>query len=218
MAVAAFGQNPAAMTPFIGEEVAERTQTLSDGSVATETTAAGKVYRDSQGRVRTERATSADTLTVEIVDPAAGARYFLDSRTKVAYRSELPRPAVKSATARSAMVADAPAAMLLGIQQVSVEPLGKRVMDGIEASGQRILNTIFPGAESNDHLMTVTTEMWVSQQLGVTLASRVVDPRMGETTYRLRNISLREPDATLFQVPADYKVVEDGASAGLPLN
>ncbi len=191
-----------------------------DPALATEITAAGKVYRDSQGRMRTERSTSPDTVTVEILDPAAGARYLLDAVAKVAYRIELPRPpALKTAAARSEMASDAPAATAAAeVQQVTVEPLGKRVMDGIEASGQRMMNTILPGAESNAGLKTIVTEMWVSQQLGVTLASRVVDPRMGETTYRLRNITLREPDAALFQVPAEYKIVEEGASSSLPLN
>jgi hypothetical protein len=32
------------------------------------------------------------------------------------------------------------------------------------------------------------------------------DPRFGETVYRLTNISRTEPDASLFQVPADYKI------------
>jgi hypothetical protein len=221
IAAAAFGQSPAAVTPYTGEEVAQRTQTLADGSQATETTSSGKVYRDSRGRVRAERLLDPDkqgaTLSVEIVDPVAGARYVLDAGNRVAYRSELPRPA-KSAAAQSGMASDAPVAMALGLQQMSVEPLGKRMIDGIEASGQRILTTIVPGAESNDRLTVVATEMWVSRQLGVTVASRVVDPRAGVTTYRLGKISLREPDVALFLVPEEYKIVEEGASANLPLN
>jgi len=184
--------------------LAQRTVTLADGSLSTETTAAGKVYRDSHGRTRTERSTSPETVTVEIVDPSAGARYLLDPRTKVAYRSVV----AKTPAPRPEIVAEGSVAMISGIQQMTVEPLGKRMMDGIEASGQRMMNTIVPGAESNDRLNTIVTEMWVSRQLGVTLASRVVDPRVGETTYRLKNVSLREPDSMLFLVPAEYKIVE----------
>jgi hypothetical protein len=33
---------------------------------------------------------------------------------------------------------------------------------------------------------------------------------MGESTFRLTNIQRAEPDATLFQVPAGYKVTERG--------
>jgi len=212
MAVAAFGQSGA----YIAEEVAQRTQTLADGTLSTETTAAGKVYRDAMGRTRTERSTSPDgVVTVEIVDPVAGVRYVLDAGNKMAYRSERA-PSAKAA--RGPMIADAPQAMAAGLQQISVEPLGKRMMDGIEASGQRILTTVVPAAESNDKLSTITTEMWVSRELGITLASRVVEPRMGEVTYRLSNITRREPDPALFQVPEDYKIIEKGAGSNLPLN
>ena len=34
--------------------------------------------------------------------------------------------------------------------------------------------------------------------------SRRSDPRVGETTFQLTNISRAEPAATLFQVPSDY--------------
>jgi hypothetical protein len=39
----------------------------------------------------------------------------------------------------------------------------------------------------------------------VVVSSRRADPRFGETIYRLTNITRTEPDASLFQVPADYK-------------
>ena len=41
--------------------------------------------------------------------------------------------------------------------------------------------------------------------------TRHSDPRYGETTYRLTNISRAEPAATLFQVPSDYTVKENPA-------
>jgi hypothetical protein len=34
------------------------------------------------------------------------------------------------------------------------------------------------------------------------------DPRSGETTYRLTNLSHSEPDRSLFEVPAGYAVQE----------
>jgi hypothetical protein len=37
------------------------------------------------------------------------------------------------------------------------------------------------------------------------VSSRYLDPRRGETTYRLTGLKRGEPDATLFQVPADYE-------------
>jgi hypothetical protein len=39
--------------------------------------------------------------------------------------------------------------------------------------------------------------------------SRHSDPRFGETTYRLTNIVRGEPDRALFEVPADFKTVDE---------
>jgi hypothetical protein len=40
------------------------------------------------------------------------------------------------------------------------------------------------------------------------LMTRHRDPRSGETTYRLTNLSRSEPDRSLFEVPAGYTVQE----------
>ena len=36
--------------------------------------------------------------------------------------------------------------------------------------------------------------------------SKTSDPRTGETTYRLTNISRQEPLRSLFEIPSDYTV------------
>jgi hypothetical protein len=51
-------------------------------------------------------------------------------------------------------------------------------------------------------------ERWYSPELQTVVLSKNSDPRMGETTYRLTNISRGEPDPSLFQVPTDYTVKE----------
>lgn len=52
------------------------------------------------------------------------------------------------------------------------------------------------------------SERWTSPELKVLVMSRQSDPRFGETTDRLTNISRAEPAAELFEVPPDYRVVE----------
>jgi len=44
--------------------------------------------------------------------------------------------------------------------------------------------------------------------LKMVVLSKNSDPRSGESTTRLTNISRAEPDPSLFQIPADYEVVE----------
>jgi hypothetical protein len=35
------------------------------------------------------------------------------------------------------------------------------------------------------------------------------DPRSGDTTMRLKNLSTAEPDPSLFQLPSGYKIVDE---------
>ncbi len=218
LAAAGFSQTPLTGAPYTGDELAVRTQTLPDGTEVSEKTVRGRLYRDSQGRTRSERSLSPDsavvTLMVEIVDPSAGVRYTLDAQNKVAHRSSLTPLAGK--LANRAAASDAAVEPARPQQQVSLEQLGQRMMDGVVADGRRILTTILPAADSNDHMTVVTTEMWFSSKLGITLASKVSDPHMGESTYSVKNVTLREPDAQLFQVPADYTIVDAATPANEP--
>ena len=69
------------------------------------------------------------------------------------------------------------------------------------------------GAFGNDRPVTVIRETWRSTELKVMILSKNSDPRSGETTTKLTNISRAEPDPALFQIPADYKIVENPADA-----
>ena len=98
-------------------------------------------------------------------------------------------------------------------ENVRREDLGKKLIDGIEAEGTRVVMTIPAGAIGNELAIEVTTEEWRSPVLQVMVSSRHSDPRMGETTYQLTGISRAEPDAALFKVPADYKLLEGDGPA-----
>ena len=52
----------------------------------------------------------------------------------------------------------------------------------------------------------------MSPDLKVLVMSKQSDPRFGETTYRLTNLSRAEPSAELFQIPGDFKVMEPGTN------
>ena len=82
--------------------------------------------------------------------------------------------------------------------------LGEREVDGEKISGSRIESTIPAGAIGNDQPITMSAEQWYGQDLKVVVEATYIDPRTGETTYRLRNIKRQEPDARLFTVPKDY--------------
>jgi hypothetical protein len=86
----------------------------------------------------------------------------------------------------------------------SVEQLGNKVIEGVPVTGTRTKITIPAGQVGNEKAIEITDERWYSNDLQVTVYSEHNDPRMGKTTYSLKNIARNEPDAKLFQVPADY--------------
>jgi hypothetical protein len=56
-------------------------------------------------------------------------------------------------------------------------------------------------------------ETWRSSELETTLLFKISDPRSGETSIRLTNISRSEPDPSLFQVPDGFEITDAGPSA-----
>jgi hypothetical protein len=90
------------------------------------------------------------------------------------------------------------------------ESLGKQTIEGIEAEGTRNVTTIAAGAIGNDRPIEIVFERWYSPALQTVVMTRHSDPRFGETSYRLTNISRDEPARSLFEVPTGYTVKEVG--------
>ena len=86
-------------------------------------------------------------------------------------------------------------------------------IEGVQAEGTRTTTTIPAGQIGNDQPIQIVSERWYSPELKVTVLTTNSDPRMGETTYALKNISRTEPAQSLFTVPPDYSV-KDGPSFG----
>jgi len=92
--------------------------------------------------------------------------------------------------------------------------LGTRQMEGVEADGSRNTLTIEAGAIGNERPIAIVSERWYSKELQVVMQSTRKDPRFGETTYRLTDVVLGEPDPSLFEVPSDY-TIEEGPDKAL---
>jgi hypothetical protein len=90
----------------------------------------------------------------------------------------------------------------------TTEDLGSQMMDGIAVVGTRTTHVIPTGQIGNDAPISVVTEVWTSPDLKTVVSSKRSDPRMGVQTFELTNISRTEPDASLFTVPSDFKVVD----------
>jgi hypothetical protein len=223
--------------PYSGEEVAEFTQVLADGTrIHTENHTL--VYRDSQGRVRRE---TPDAVT--IWDPVGNASYFLNPKDQT-YR-QMPLAVQFFATRVSKdgamgfamrvgneaegggmMVAPVPpplppqpgAGQVFFTQRVRragsagtpPRSLGRQTIEGLAADGTLQAETIETGAIGNDRPIQITSERWFSPDLQTVVLLKHSDPRTGEEDFRLVNVSRGDQPANLFSVPAGYqKLVED---------
>ena len=93
-----------------------------------------------------------------------------------------------------------------GLGESSKEDLPEQNIEGVSATGSRTTTVIPAGALGNEQPITIVSEQWFSTDLDALVLTRHSDPRVGETTYRLLNVSRAEPDRSLFQVPSDYTV------------
>jgi hypothetical protein len=112
------------------------------------------------------------------------------------------RGGVEAGASVSPMIA-APA-MAAGSGKINKEDLGTQIVEGVMATGSRTTLTIEAGAIGNVQPIHVISEQWYSEDLKVLIMTRHSDPRTGDTTYRLTNVNLAEPQRALFEVPSDY--------------
>jgi hypothetical protein len=94
-------------------------------------------------------------------------------------------------------------------KKAQVEDLGDQVMEGVRAHGRREKRTIAVGEIGNDRPIDVTSETWFSDDLQTIVLSKRTDPRVGDSEFKLTNISRVEPDASLFQIPANYTLKDE---------
>jgi hypothetical protein len=87
------------------------------------------------------------------------------------------------------------------------EDLGSQVLEGLLVNGTRSTETIAAGALGNERPIEIVTERWYSPDIEAVVWQRHVDPRFGETNYRLVNVVRGEPSPDLFTVPQGYEVV-----------
>ena len=215
---------PKTGAPYTADITTDVAQQLADGNRIEHHTTSS-VARDSEGRMRREQQLTAigailpnvDGRIVTIMDPVSKVHYSLDPARKVAMRSALPAAPpdgvlktriaamsggrVTTATAETVVINKGAAS-----NNVRTESLGTSTIEGVEAQGTRTVVTIPAGAIGNQAAIEMITEQWFSPELGAVILSRRIDPRFGDTTYRLQNIVRAEPAPELFQVPSDYTV------------
>jgi hypothetical protein len=84
--------------------------------------------------------------------------------------------------------------------------MGTMTLGGVSAEGSRVVRTISAGLQGNKQTLEIMREYWVSKELNLTVKSVFDNPTTGRSAFELQDISLEEPDPSLFQVPAGYTV------------
>jgi hypothetical protein len=171
--------------------------------------------------------------TITINDPVGGVNYVLDAASRTARKlpaADVVMHAPPADTVTGGQVFErrvaisgspGPANMphTAGVRvlirhtetgEANKEALGRQTIEGIEAEGSRVTVTTPAGQIGNELPIQTISESWYSPKLQTVVLSKQSDPRMGDTTFRLTKVELGEPAPSLFEVPADYKVVSDG--------
>ncbi|MDQ4120417.1 MAG: hypothetical protein M3209_03115 [Acidobacteriota bacterium] len=225
--------------PFSAEAISESVQTLADGNKIKRSVTTKLYRDGEGRFRREETANSgANSLaengahqSISIFDPVAGARYVLNPTAKTAHRFGVPNKNVEGAvivngqamsearrvqveTTAATAAGKAPTVVMPGLSATTngrgkTESLGVREFEGFKAEGTRTVTTIPAGAIGNEQPIEMVYERWYSKDLEMIVYSKRSDPRLGEQTYRLTNISRSEPDRSLFTLPADYKVLAE---------
>jgi len=208
--------------PFSATATSESTQTLADGSHITRKSQTN-LFRDSQGRFRRETtvqgfgplaANGQPKTFIMIHDAVAGTVFALEPDKKIA--RQLGKPGGRSHGHGGEGMRDRTQHHMASEgDNVQTEDLGKQVVNGISAQGTRQTRTIPAGQIGNEKTITIVSEKWYSPDLQMTVMSKRSDPRFGQTTYNLTNIQQKEPDASLFAVPAGYTIQQGGPGPGM---
>jgi hypothetical protein len=202
--------------PFSADAVTTSVRTLADGTHITRQTMTVKMYRDSAGRSRSDRIPGkfmegqpAPPTTILISDPIAGYSYVFDTANKIAHRAPFKsvRTDVPSDAPPPRVQAPVPVANNLK-PQFKTEDLGTQTMEGLVVQGRRTTVTYPAGSMGNDRDITNVSEIWSNKELRLMILQTHSDPRNGETTTKMENLSRTQPDPSLFMPPPDYRIVD----------
>jgi hypothetical protein len=231
------GERVVTGAPYSGVEVHTFQETLGDGNVINRTKQTA-LYRDSQGRTRTETTVTPPASSgkqpftmISISDPVAGKRYELNSSTMTVRTSRMPVHNPSSTNGANGQVrraAPTTGATTAGTTSgtrtgrggaaITKTDLGSGLKNGVLAAGSRETEVIQSGKVGNTQPITVVRETWYSAELKRAVEVKVADPQRGNSTIELTNLVPGEPSAAFFTVPAGYteEPVKRGGRGGGP--
>lgn len=163
------------------------------------------IARDTAGRIFQERRT---------LVPQYGKQESLISQTEIGdpiLKQEyicIPQAKTCQLEVRERFVTTVQTVSSVNNPDSATQSLGTQTVAGLETVGTRETFVIPANEIGNDSPINTTREFWFSPQLGLNLISVRDDPRFGTQRFEVSDITLGEPDATLFSPPAGSRIID----------
>jgi hypothetical protein len=183
---------------------------LPDGTERIRTTtshiaraSSGRIYNERRQLVAAVSQTDPPLLSALTYDPSSRLSVSLDPRTHLARETILSQPA----------------RVIAGQSPLHIDPnpgpgrtetdLGTQNFQGFTLQGIRKTRVVPAAASGTGQPITISDEYWFSPDLTVYFITRHNDPRTGEQLVTISHVERAEPDATVFAIPSDYKIVDE---------
>ena len=96
---------------------------------------------------------------------------------------------------------------------VRTENLGEETILGFRAYGTRVITTLPAGQIGNERPIDIVSEQWFSPELESVMRSVHRDPWAGEFTTTVTKVSRGDQPASLFEVPAPYRIIDSASES-----
>jgi hypothetical protein len=201
--------SPKPDAPFSATAVTLWVRTLPDGSTVSSQNSR-QVARDTDGRIYQQRATF---VPLPKTANAESRVYATDYDDPIEHKWYHCMPAIKICNLFGYYVPANMAIVPTGLQPdktsfITREDLGSETLAGLEVQHSRETTTVYSGAVGNTRTILRTCEYWYSSALGINIKVKRQDPRDGDQTLWLKDVSLSEPEPLKFKIPADYRIVD----------
>jgi hypothetical protein len=219
--------------PFLAQRVTNIVTTAADGSAKSDEYTAA-IARDTAGRIRIEhrvlvgfgiisdrahplpplpkdfvppRETYRQEIQIEIVDCSSGRRLLLLPNSRRALTGEGKNLQVSTTKTHPYTFRFSNSSDRKPDLNLTIEDLGSKEINGVHTRGFKATRL---GKESDGDWSgkpVEITETWASDELAVTMLEIHTDNRSKkEIKSTLTNIKFEQPDLSLFEIPAGYKV------------
>lgn len=202
---------PISGAPFSGSVQILSKEPLPDGTTRMRQTvnhigrnSAGVIYNETRLLVTPSFQGEPRLLSFHLYDPQTHLNTFLNPTTHIARQVLLRKPLTPPANSTpETFLAGA------GAEKVVSQVLGNQTVAGLVLQGTRKQRIVPAATSGTGHEVTITDDYWYSGELRVYLVLRHNDPRTGEQTVGIIDVQRGEPNPTTFQIPTDYKVVDE---------